>query len=272
MQDKYKQMQDRVFSLDEFNQFEQLNHNTNSRIPVFFCIDVSGSMGSKVGFLETRISLLSKVMKKLLKNMKAHPILSERAVVSVVTYNNKAILHLPAMDLCILDIDRVINFRTENQTIFSLGLNRTLQAIDQYRDSMRQSDVETFIPMLVFMTDGEPVGDDNREIEKVYNEIWRRVQNNDLYVFPIGISGDANMSYVYNLDPDHHAYQMINENDFEKIFKEIEKIFEKKDSHPVEEGMKKTNKSSIEEETKDTGTGMSFVLSDLERMIDNHNM
>ena len=40
--------QDSVFSLDEFKQFDRLNQNTNSRIPIFFCIDVSGSMRNKV--------------------------------------------------------------------------------------------------------------------------------------------------------------------------------------------------------------------------------
>ena len=84
MQKKYNSEQDRVFSLDEFKQFDRLNQNTNSRIPIFFCIDVSGSMGSKVGFFETRLSLLSKVMRKLLESMKKHPILSERAVIGVV--------------------------------------------------------------------------------------------------------------------------------------------------------------------------------------------
>ena len=91
--------QDRVFSLDEFKQFDRLNQNTNSRIPIFFCIDVSGSMRNKVGLFETRLSLLSKVMRRLLENMKIHPELSERAVIGVVTYNNKAILHQSALDL-----------------------------------------------------------------------------------------------------------------------------------------------------------------------------
>ena len=58
--------------------------------------------------------------------------------------------------------------------------------------------------MLIFMTDGQPVGDIDSEIEAVYSDVWKRVQNNDLYVFPIGISRDANMSYVYALNPDHN--------------------------------------------------------------------
>ena len=48
MYNQYNSEQDRVFSLDEFKQFDRLNQNTNSRIPIFFCIDVSGSMGKNL--------------------------------------------------------------------------------------------------------------------------------------------------------------------------------------------------------------------------------
>lgn len=270
MQDKYNSEQDRVFSLDEFKQFDRLNQNTNSRIPIFFCIDVSGSMGTKVGFFETRLSLLSKVMRKLLENMKKHPILSERAVVGVVIYNNRAILHQPALDLGILDVRNATSFEAANQTVFSLGLRRTLQAIDQYRDSVRRSDVETFTPILVFMTDGEPVGDSDSEIEMVYSEIWNRVQRNDLYVFPIGISQQANMSYVYALNPEHHGYQMINENDFEKVFTEIGNLVNDKPFNPFEEGIEITRKASTQESTKDTSAGTSFDISDFDNLIAKH--
>lgn len=264
MENKYNKEHDRVFSLDEFRQFERLNQNTNSRIPIFFCIDVSGSMGNKVGFTETRISLLSKVMNNLLENMQKHPILSERAVIGIVTYNNKAILHQPALDLGVIDIKKVINFETSNQTVFSLGLRRTLQAIDQYRDSIYQSDVETFTPMMVFMTDGEPVGDDEYEIQKVYNEIRLRIQNKKLYVFPIGISEWADMRFVYALTPEKKGYKMVDENDFVEVFSEIRKIVDDKSDTPSwEEDFVRTKKSSLENSTKDTGAGTAFFISEL---------
>ena len=270
MYNQYNSEQDRVFSLDEFKQFDRLNQNTNSRIPIFFCIDVSGSMGSKVGFFETRLSLLSKVMRRLLESMKKHPILSERAVIGVVTYNNRAILQQPALDLGVLDISKATSFDAANQTVFSLGLSRTLQAIDQYRDSVRRSDVETFTPMLVFMTDGEPVGDYDSEIEKVYSEIWNRIQRNDLYVFPIGISQQANMSYVYAMDPKHYGYQMVNENDFEKVFMEIGKLVNDKPPTPFEEGVVITKKASAQEGTKATGVGTAFDPSDFDSIFARH--
>lgn len=269
MQNGYNCEEDRVFSLDEFKQFDRLNQNTNSRIPIFFCIDVSGSMGTKVGFFETRLSLLSKVMRRLLEDMRKHPVLSERAVISVVTYNNRAMIQLPAMDLGILDIENATSFNAANQTVFSLGLRRTIQAIDQYRDSVRRSDVETFTPMLVFMTDGEPVGDSDIDIEAVYREIWSRVQRNDLYVFPIGISRQAAMSYVYALDPEHRGYQMVNENDFEQVFSEIENIVNNK-SNPYEEGVEISKKASTQEDTRDTSTGTNFDITEMENIINEH--
>lgn len=270
MQNGYGSEQDRVFSLDEFRQFDRLNQNTNSRIPIFFCVDVSGSMGSKVGIFETRLSLLSKVMGRLLENMKKHPVLSERAVVGVVTYNNKAVLQQPALDLGILDIRNAISFIAGNQTIFSLGLRRTLQAIDQYRDSVRRSDVETFTPILVFMTDGQPVGDSDSEIEAVYNEIWNRVQRNDLYVFPIGISRQADMAYVYALNPDHRGYQMLSEDDFIKVFEEIGGIVNDKPSTPFEEGIEITKKISTQENTRDTSIGASLDKNCFDDILNKH--
>ena len=253
--------QDRVFTLDEFKQFEQLSENTNSRIPIFFCIDVSGSMRNRVGLFETRLLLLSKVMRKLLENMKKHPELSERAVIGVITYNNRAILHQSALDLGVVDISKATSFDAEGQTIFSLGLRRALQAIDQYRDGIHRSDTDTFRPMLVFMTDGQPVGDIDSEIEAVYSDVWKRVQNNDLYVFPIGISREANMSYVYALNPSHHGYQMIDENDFETVFSEIEDIVNSSSNNRGE--VEHTEKASNEKSTHDTGAGTFWDFNDI---------
>lgn len=265
---------DRVFSAETFKQFNRLNQNTNSRIPIFFCVDISGSMGERVGLFQTRISLLSNVMKKLLENMKQHPVLSERAVVGIVTYNNKAVLNQTALDMDVVDISEATCFKTGGQTSFSKGLRRTLQAIDQYRDSVRRSDVETFVPIMVFMTDGYPVGDDDGDIAEIYNEIWNRISRNDLYVFPIGISRSANMEYVRELTPQRHGYQIIDAKDFENVFSKIEELVNEKPDLAVEEGVEKTKMASSRKETKDTGTGAYFdaaTFNDImEKIIDRH--
>lgn len=249
---------DRVFSEEAFAQFDRLNQNTNSRIPIFFCVDVSGSMGEHVGIFQTRISLLTKVMRKFLENMKKHPILSERAVIGIVTYNKKAILSHSALDVDAVDIAKATDFQIGGQTVFSKGLRRTLQAIDEYRDSVRRSDVDTFVPIMVFMTDGYPVGDNNADIAEVYNQIRKRINHEDLYVFPIGISRQANMEYVKALTLDNQAYQIINEGDFEKVFSQIEALVRPKTGMSAEETTTLTKKASVEEETLDTGSGTAI--------------
>lgn len=256
---------DRVFTAETFRQFNQLNENTNSRIPIFFCIDTSGSMARRVGIFQTRISLLIKVMRNLLMNMKKHPALSERAMIGIVTYDKNAILAQTALDLCVMDIDKTLNFETGGQTVLSKGLQRTLQAIDQYRESLRQSDVETFIPILVFMTDGQPIGDSDAQIAQVYNDIRQRVLDKDLYVFPIGISLEANMSYVTALDPENKGYQMLDEKDFEKVFLKIGELVDNKPTLPPEENVVFTKKASDQAETRDTGAGTAFDEAQLER-------
>lgn len=120
------------------------------------------------------------------------------------------------------------------------------------------------------MTAGQPVGDIDQEIEAVYREIWNRVQNNQLYVFPIGISKQANMSYVYALNPEHQGYQMINEEDFNNVFAEIERIVNEKTNSPIEETTEQTQKASLQEDTKDTGGGKFFDLSVVDSLIKLH--
>lgn len=267
----YRDTIDRVFSKDTFKQFNSFDHNTNSRIPIFFCVDTSGSMGERIGIFQTRIMLLSTVMRNLLDNMKANPVLSERATVGIITYNNKAILRQTALDINEMDILKATSFKTEGQTSFSKGLSRTIQAIDQYRDGVRRSDVDTFIPLLVFMTDGYPIGDDVAEIKNVYTEILKRVNNNDLYVFPIGISREANMDLVAALSPDNTAYQMLKENDFEKVFAQIQEIVSNKKGESWEELEDITEMASNNGNTMDTGFGSAFDADEfLSKIFDRH--
>lgn len=65
------------------------------------------------------------------------------------------------------------------------------------------------------------------------------------------------MSYVYALTPEHQGYQIMSENDFSKVFAEIEKIVNDTPDTPYEEGVKMTEKASEQATTMDTGVGTS---------------
>ena len=78
------------------------------------------------------------------------------------------------------------------------------------------------------------------------------------------------MSYVYALDPQHHGYQIINENDFEEVFREIGKLVNDKPLTPFEEGIEITKKASVQANTKDTSIGTSFDPSDFDPIFAKH--
>ncbi len=78
------------------------------------------------------------------------------------------------------------------------------------------------------------------------------------------------MSYVYALDSKHHGYEMINEDDFEKVFMEIGKHVNDKTTTPFEEGIEITKKASMQEYTKDTSVGTAFDLSEFDSLIERH--
>lgn len=262
MNENFYNEQDRVFSLDEFRQFDQLNLNANSRIPIFFCVDISASMLESIG-RNTRIGLLSDILKKMLYSMKEHPVLGERAVVSIIEYNRKAFIKQPAVDISILNIEQAVKFSPTGNTRFSVGLNRTLQAIDQYRDALWKSDTDTFTPILVFMTDGTPVGDSESDLVEIYNKIRWLVKNKELEFVSVGISKQAKMETVKAFRPDNVGYQVLNEADFLSVFQVISQIVAQKPENLFEEIAEKTEMASTKQDTIDTGIGSNFFQNNI---------
>ena len=63
---------------------------------------------------------------------------------------------------------------------------------------------------------------------------------------------------------------MISENDFEKVFAKIEELVNDKPVAPYEEGIEITMKSSTQADTKDTGAGTSFDVSDFDKILARH--
>ena len=78
------------------------------------------------------------------------------------------------------------------------------------------------------------------------------------------------MSYVYALNPEHRGYQMINENDFEKVFSEIGKLVNDKPDSVIEETIEITKMASTRESTKSTSSGTSFDISEFDNIIAMH--
>lgn len=260
---KYHSFDEGFWLKEEYDQMQNERMRTSPRIPICFCIDVSGSMQTSVGSTESRISLLGKVMKRMLKAMQEDDsALASEAMISVIVYNRHAHRIQPFVDIRSIDLDKATRFYASGQTFMSEALNRALQVIDDKVQELQENDNDSYVPMLVFMTDGEAFscGDDPT---LQFSWVRERVSSEKLHVFPIGISREADMRVLRMMTPTREAYQITTVEQFVSVFDEIRKRAKKKSfGFASEDGMEMTPMVSIEEHTINCAYGLDTAIID----------
>lgn len=266
---EYNRLNDTGYHLkEEYDQMHNEQMRTSPRIPICFCVDVSGSMDTSVGFFGSRISLLSKVMKNMLKAMQDDDsALASEAIISVIVYDRHAHRIQPFVDIRSIDPEKATRFHAHGQTFMSEALNMALRVIDDKVQELQDNDNDNYVPMLVFMTDGEAFscGDDpSRQFDWVRN----RVSKGELHVFPIGISRDADMHVLRKLTPTQEAYQINTGDQFVEVFDEIRKRAKKKTYGFVsEDGMDMTPMASNDDQTISSAYGQLLDLDIVDSLM-----
>lgn len=226
---EYNQYNDTGYRLqEEYNQIHNEQMRTSPRIPICFCVDVSGSMNTPINNIDTRISLLSKVMKNMLLAMQRDDsALASEAVIAVIAYDRHAHRIQSFLDIQNINPEKATHFYARGQTFMSEALDLALYNIDNKIQQLQSKDNDNYIPMLVFMTDGEAFscGDDpTRQFDRVRDRVIKK----ELHVFPIGISQEANMQVLRRLSPTQEVYQINTSDQFITVFDEIRKRAKKK--------------------------------------------
>ena len=246
---------------EEYDQMINEQMRTSPRIPICFCVDVSGSMDTSIGLAGSRISLLSKVMQRMLRAMQDDDsVLSSEAVISVIVYDRHAHRIQPFVDVRNIDPERATRFRAKGQTFMSEALNMALRIIDDKVQELQDNDNDNYVPMLVFMTDGEAFSCGDNPTRQ-FAWVRDRVSKGELHVFPIGISQDADMRVLRQLTPTQEAYQIITAEQFIAVFDEIRKRAKKKSIGFVsEDGMDMPPMVSVDDNTISSAYGQIVGL------------
>lgn len=217
----------------QYKQQRALNVSGDVRSLICFCVDTSGSMTEHLTLFgkDEKIDLLTKVLKNIVVGFRSDPKMRHSVAISIVTYNKFAQLKEPFQDAVLYeDLRETCEFReVSGSTNMTNGLNTSLSAIHSAQQEMTEKDQSTYTPKLVFMTDGEPVGDDYWK--RKFEDIRRLVSSDRLQVFPVGIGDKANMKLISGLLPDEkrafdfeQRYCMRKEDDFVRVFDEIKAI------------------------------------------------
>ena len=257
--------------------FQQQRHmllNGDPRALICFCVDVSKSMqewwiqaggirrtkgstysdGHMVQEFDeqdllpgydhyVKIDKLNDILGSLLRDLKNDPELNKKVAVSIVVYSRAGRVIYDFLDCAHRDINSCKCTVEDSDTYMGEGLRVALQQIDEMTNEMRYTGKDSYVPLLIFMTDGTPTDDPSQEFREVRN----RVEAGKLRLFPLGIGDGADMSRLRDMFPMGMApdnfntrYKMCRPRDYEEIFRQI------KDSIRRRQSMMVTEENSIQ--------------------------
>ncbi len=153
--------------------------NTAKRLPIVFCLDVSPSMGWRIGNNSTSIELLNAAVKTFINQLKENPKACAAAEIAFVTYSTQIVVHknlfkgkshkipngpveeifVNANDLAVPTFD----IEEGGGTNTGAAVIKSIELITERRNELIDMGIPFFAPFLVLVTDGNP--DKNDEVE-----------------------------------------------------------------------------------------------------------
>ena len=129
--------------------------NSSKRLPIVFCLDVSPSMGWKIGGNSSAISLLNAAVENFLGDLKADPNARASAEVAFVTFSSKIKTDTPFEPISSVKTPR---FRPvwRGGTNLAEAVLRAIEKIEDRRKELESADIPYYAPFLVIVTDGDP--------------------------------------------------------------------------------------------------------------------
>lgn len=205
---------------ESYRQMEGVETDGTKRLPICFCLDTSGSMkaiispndrGEIVGRVKldgrlrivrdggvTAITELKKSMKEFLKKIRQNSIAAGAAEIAVVAFDDCA---KSIVDFCRVEdvpeeqIDEIV---VGDNTYMGEGLQMALDKLESCMELYRTHDIDFYPPWLIVMTDGYPNGN-SYELNDAEERIKNLVEQEDLYVLPIGIGSKVDFKFLTDL-------------------------------------------------------------------------
>lgn len=243
-----------AYTREYYDQYQSTISNGEARILICFCVDTSKSMniiinppeqvreirgtskssdGNMVVSVEpkypwiklvTRLDELQKVFDTMLTKMKGNTVIANSAAVSIVTFDLFADCCMEFTDIRGLNASRLPKLKLgKDRTNAAKGLKMALGRLDHQQRLNESAGNESYRPVLVFMSDGNPT--DGPEAERMRMEIRERSDAGKLNVIPVCIGEGVDERWMRGLSSDSVVYHMKTDAEFEKVFSIITKKF-----------------------------------------------
>lgn len=278
----------------EWAHLSNLSKNGMPRMPIFFCLDTSGSMekpiikpqstlarffkGGFKGLSEvepsesvTRIQQLIQGLVMLYNKLTSEAITCNSVEISIVTFDDEARCHLEISNISDVSTRQINRLTTHNLTFMGEGLNMALDIMEDCLRDYQEFGVDYYTPWLIIMSDGEPNGD-NHELNRAIARINNMRERENLVATAIAIGASADTTVFSRFVPQGRIIS-IHETQMNQLFNDITQktkcaaIFSPADINDEMEKQIKDNE--IENFSEFTGYGFEVKqLQDTSRITD----
>ena len=282
-----------AYTNEYYKQYDNTISFGETRIPIVFCLDVSQSMNIitndedvarfgkssfKDGYEQTaikrmkfgkkahkRIDEVKRVMTAMLERMRLNPVLSNTAVISIITFSDFSDCIVEFSELSNISPQTIQNIATGNEaTNAAKGISMALERLDSMTRIIKDAGNECYTPVFVFMSDGAPTDSMFADVE--CRKLRNRALDGSLKVIPVGIGspGSYDDSWLRRMSDKNRVYHMEKEAEFDEIFNMIIKQVHKTASViSVDEGLVDDSEEDPIDHAKSSKYGASVEKEDL---------
>ena len=195
-----------VFSESDFGR------STKRRLPICFCLDVSGSMSG------SPIQELNEALQSFLASIRENDETRAAADICVVTFGGSVDILLPFTRI---SKDQVIPklLATTSLTPLGEGILTSLELLSERKEGYKHLGIKYYQPWLVVITDGAPQGEEAMEnMETAINAACELESLGRLVVFNIGVGHNVDFSLLQRLSAKRAEPIRIQSTQFTKLF------------------------------------------------------
>jgi len=199
---------------DNMQQFQEsdFGKSTRRRLPICFCLDVSGSMAGNP------IKELNDGLQSFFSSIRENEETRSAADICMVTFGGKVEIVLPFGKMSKQQpIPRVQ--ATTSLTPIGEGVLTALELLTARKSGYKNLGIKYYQPWLVVITDGAPQGDEAMEnMEKAIQAVCEMEAAGRLVVFNIGVGNNVDFSLLKRLSNKRPEPISILSAQFSKLF------------------------------------------------------
>lgn len=194
--------------LEGVQNLEEFASNPEPRCPCVLLIDASGSMHGN------RINSVNSGIREFRNAILDDPVTASRAELAIVAFNHDN--HI-AQDFVTAQEFEPPTIQASGATDISGAIHQAITILEQRKRTYRANGIESYRPLVILITDGEPTADNPELLKNVSTYIASQEEGRHLTFFTFAVEG-ANMEKLAAISPPNRPPAMLHEARIEDLF------------------------------------------------------